>query len=59
MSIKKFEQFINESVEVNKERLCNNEAMNEIYSKLVELSRQSLDRYRKINSTIETNRTRF
>ena len=44
MSIKNFEQFINESVEVNKERLCNNEAMNEIYSKLVELSRQSLDR---------------
>jgi hypothetical protein len=44
MSIKKFEQFINESVEVNKEKLCNNETINNAYSKLVELSRQSFER---------------
>ena len=44
MSIKKFEQFINESVEVNKEKLCNNETINNAYSKLVEFSRQSFER---------------
>jgi hypothetical protein len=44
MSVKKFEQFINESVEVNNERLSNNDVINDAYSKLVELSRKSFER---------------
>lgn len=44
MSVKKFEQFINESVEVNNEILSNNDVINDAYSKLVELSRKSFER---------------
>ena len=44
MSVKKFEQFINESVEVNNERLSNNDVINDAYSKLVELSKKSFER---------------
>ena len=35
MSIKNFEQFINESAEVNKERLSSNDIINDAYSKLL------------------------
>ena len=44
MSVKKFEQFIKESVEVNNERLSNNDVINDAYNKLVELSKKSFER---------------
>lgn len=43
MSIKNFEQFINESVEINKERLSNNDVINDTFSKLVNKSRQIIE----------------
>ncbi len=39
MSIKNFEQFINESAEVNKERLSINDIINDAYTKLIETSK--------------------
>ena len=44
MSVKKFEQFIKESVEVNNERLSNNDVINDAYNKLIELSKKSFER---------------
>ena len=44
MSIKNFEQFINESAEVNKERLSRNDIINDAYSKLLNLSRDCFDK---------------
>ena len=43
MNIKKFEQFVNESVENNINSLCNNKDINDAYSKLIEISKKSFN----------------
>ena len=61
MNIKKFEQFVNESVENNINSLCNNKDINDAYSKLIEISKKSFNEYiakltaqlRLIDQTIE------
>ncbi len=44
MSIKKFEQFISESIE-RKNKLSNNEIVNNTYSKLISYSREKIEEY--------------
>jgi hypothetical protein len=61
MNIKKFDQFVNESVENNINSLCNNKDINDAYSKLIEISKKSFNEYiakltaqlRLIDQTIE------